>query len=275
MEKLEYAANNAVDWIKCNYMKLNPDKCHLLICGDKEECLSANIGGELVIESHQEKLLGVQIDSKLKFDNHVKNLCKKAGKKLNVLGRQCNILPFHKRRILMNSFFNSQFSYCPLVWMFSSRELNTEINNLQYRALRLVYRDITSTYEELLSKDGSITTHQKNIHALVIEMYKVQNNLAPGFMCNIFPRRTLDIATGVANNTRNYIDFYNHSNPRSTKWGLETLRHLGPRLWKGIPESVRNAPSLASFKIQIKKWKADNCPCKLCKTYINSLGYIE
>ena len=125
-----------------------------------------------------------------------------------------------------------------------------------------------------LSKDGSITTHQKNIHALVIEMYKVQNTLAPGFMCNIFPRRNLDIATGVANNTRNHIDSYNHSNPRSTKWGLETLKHLGPRLWT-IPESVRNAPSLASFKIQIKKWKADNCPCKLCKTYINSFGYIE
>ena len=79
MEKLEYAANNAVDWFKYNYMKLNPDKCHLLICGDKEECILANISGELVIESHQEKLLGVQIDSKLKFENHVKNLCKKAG----------------------------------------------------------------------------------------------------------------------------------------------------------------------------------------------------
>ena len=159
--------------------------------------------------------------------------------------------------------------------MFSSRELNTRINNLQYRALRLIYRDNISTFEELLSRAGSITTHQKNIHALVIEMYKVQNYLAPGFMCNIFPQRNLDIAACVANNTRNHIDFYNHLNPRSTKWGLETLRHLGPRLWKAIPESVRNAPSLESFKIQIKKWKADNCLCKLCKTYINSVGYLE
>ena len=134
MDKLEYAANNAVVWFKYNYMKLNPDKCHLLIGGDKEECILANIGSELVIESLQKILLGVLINSQLKFENHVKNLCKKAGKKLNALGRQCNILPFHKRRILMNSFFNSQLSYCPLVWMFSSRELNTRINNLQYRA---------------------------------------------------------------------------------------------------------------------------------------------
>ena len=74
-------------------------------------------------------------------------------------------------------------------------------------------------------------------------MYKVQNNLAPGFMWNIFPKRNLDIAACVVNNTRNHIDFYNHFNPRSTKWGLETLRHLGSRLWRAIPESVRNAPS--------------------------------
>ena len=218
MDKLEYATNNAVDWFKYNYKKLNLDKCHLLICGDKEECILANIGSELVIGSHQKILLGVLIYSKLKFENHIKNLRKKAGKNLNALGRQCNILPFHKRRILMNSFFNSQFSYCPLVWMFSSRELNSRINNLQYRTLRLIYRDSISTYEELLSQDGSITSHQKNIQALVIgegvlalplviQMYKVQNNVAPGFMCNIFPKRNLDIAACVANNTRNHRFF--------------------------------------------------------------------
>ena len=121
MDKLEYAANNAVVWFKYNYMKLNPGKCNLLICGDKEECILANIGSGLVIESHQKILLWVLIDSKLKFENHVKNRCKKAGNKLNALGRQCNILLFHKRRILINSFFNSQFSYCRLIWIFSSR----------------------------------------------------------------------------------------------------------------------------------------------------------
>ena len=86
MDKLEYVGNNEVDWFKYNYMKLNPDKCHLLICGDKEECILANIGSELVIESPQKILLGVLIDSKLKFENHVKNLCKKAGKKTKCFG---------------------------------------------------------------------------------------------------------------------------------------------------------------------------------------------
>ena len=55
MDKLEYAANNAVVWVK---YKLNSDKCHLLICGDKEEHILANIGSERVIKSHQKILFG-------------------------------------------------------------------------------------------------------------------------------------------------------------------------------------------------------------------------
>ena len=61
------------------------------------------------------------------------------------------------------SFFNSQFSCCPLAWMFQNRELNTKINNLQHWALCILYQDETSTFEECFLKDESITVHHKNI----------------------------------------------------------------------------------------------------------------
>ena len=86
-------------------------------------------------------------------------------------------------------FFDSLFAYCPLVWMFHTRQLNTKINNLHYRALRIIYRDETSTFDELLKIDGSITIHHMNIRAIAIEMYKVQNGLVPTFMREIFPLR--------------------------------------------------------------------------------------
>ena len=172
-------------------MKLNKNKCHLLVSGYKHEQMIANIGNTHIIESHSVKLLGIHIDSDLKFESHVNCICKKASSKLNALSRQCAILPFHRRKILMHAFFNSQFSYCPLVWMFHSRELNTKINNLHYRALRIVYRDETSTFEELLLKDGSITVHHKNLHFLAIEMYKVVKGLAATFMAEAFFQVTL------------------------------------------------------------------------------------
>ena len=75
-------------------MKLNPDKCHLLVCGYKHEGFLASIGGASVIESYEENFLGISIDRDLTFENHVNNLCRNAGKKLNALSRQCKILPF-------------------------------------------------------------------------------------------------------------------------------------------------------------------------------------
>ena len=181
---------------------MNPEKS-VLICGHKYECVLANIGGQTVIESHQEKHLGVLLDSSIYFENHVRNLCKKAGCKLNALSRQCKILPFHKRKWLMNSFFDSQFAYCPLVWMCHSRRMNNKINNLHYRALRIIYRVGHSTFDELLSRENSVTIYHRNIRTLAVEMYKIQLGLSPDFMNDIFPKRELCKIESVVGNTQN------------------------------------------------------------------------
>ena len=84
-------------------------------------------------------------------------------------------LTFKKKRTLLKAFIESQFNYCPLVWMFHSGETNNNINNLHKRALRLVYNDYTCTFEELLEKDKSFTIHHRNIQYLATEMYKLRN----------------------------------------------------------------------------------------------------
>ena len=61
-----------------------------------------------------------------------------------------NILNFELRRIIFKSSFESQFKYCLLIWMFCSRKANNKINKLHEGALRIVYQDNISNYEELL-----------------------------------------------------------------------------------------------------------------------------
>ena len=114
-----------------------------------------------VIEEHKVKLLGVWIDSDLSFDDHMNNICRNAAKKFYALSRQCAILTFYRRQMLMNAFFDSQCSHCPLVWMSHSRSINTKINNLHFRALRMIY-NVTASFQELLYGDKSVTIH----HAL-------------------------------------------------------------------------------------------------------------
>ena len=80
--------------------------------------------------SKEEIILGITIDNKLNFDSHIKNMCKKTGQKLNALSRMSIFLNKDKKKIIFNVIIKSQFSYCPLIWMFSSRQSNSHINKV-------------------------------------------------------------------------------------------------------------------------------------------------
>ena len=152
------------------------------------EHLWVKIGDALIWESSKEKLLGVTIDKNLTFNEHVLTLCRKAGRKVTALRRLVKFMPFFKRRILLNTFIESQFSYCPLIWMFHSRKLNHKINHIHERALRLVYNDYTSSFENLLLMDGSVSIHHRNIQKVATEMFKTKSNLSPELTQSIFQR---------------------------------------------------------------------------------------
>ena len=274
MSKLECVTKYATDWFRYNGMQLNSSKCKLLVCGYKFECMLCNVENSNIIESSEVKLLGIKIDSKLTFDSHMDMICKKASQKLNALSRLCGILPFHRRKMLMHAFFSSQFCYCPLVWMFDDRKINNRINNLQYRALRIYYLDETSSFEDLLKKDGSVTIHHRHLQFLTTEMFKVTSNLAPAFMKEDFGQNTNVLTENISANTRLKPTFYNPQNPKKVNSGSETVRCLGPKIWNMVPDNVKNIASLPIFKTEIKKWTPVHCPCRLCKDYIPQLGYV-
>ena len=115
INRLEHDSFLATEWFENNSMKLNDDKCHLLVSGHKYENVWAQIGKAKIWESKTQKLLGVEIERTLNFDKHVKSLCKKAGRKLSVLSRLSSYMTVKQKKILMKSFFKSQFGYCPLV----------------------------------------------------------------------------------------------------------------------------------------------------------------
>ena len=73
------------------------------------------------------KMLGIIIDSKLNLKEHLKEIIKKASRKVNVLSRITPYMNLTKRKVLVNLFFTSQFNYCPLLWMSQNRTINNKI----------------------------------------------------------------------------------------------------------------------------------------------------
>ena len=158
-------------------MKSNDDKCHLLIAN--QENVSVTLGNEIIEATNSVELLGVNIDKNLDLNDHVSKLCKRGNQKLHALSRISKYLSKDKLNIIMKTFVQSQFNYCPLTWMFHNRTLNNNINTLHERTLRIVYKNDNLTFQELLDMNNSITLHQRNLQRLATEMYKVKNKISP------------------------------------------------------------------------------------------------
>ena len=160
---------------------------------------------------------------------------------------------------------------------------NAKINRLHERALRIAYNDYISSFEDLLVKDGSVTIHEKNLRSLVTEMFKIKNKLSPPFICDLVKESNIKYQTRshysiTENEGQQNIDKkYVLTVPKvyKVKTGTESLSNIGPILLNSLPEDVKNADTLASFKSKVKELTFDNCPCSICKTYIQGVGYLD
>ena len=247
-------------------MKPNASKCHFLL--NNNESAALEIEGTRLKNITSGKLLGITFDVKLTFNLHLHEMCKRASQKLHAIARILPEMSINKRRVLVNGFFKSLFNYCPLVWMCHNRSYNNRINRLHERSLRMVYNDKRSSYEELLSKDGSVSIHVRNIHFLMIELYKIKNNIAPTLLCEVFkPKKTSSYSLRKVN-------YFEIPQVRTSNFGKESLSYLGPKLWETVPSSIRDIKSLELFKKSIKKWIPKDCPCRLCKNYVLNVGFI-
>ena len=68
---------------------------------------------------------------------------------------------------------------------------------------------------------------------------------------------------------------YEIPSTKTVSYGLESIRYLGPKIWKLIPDELKELKSLELFKQKVKSLKFEDCPCKLCKNYIHGVGYID
>ena len=227
-------------WFHENHMVLNPGKCHYIVIGDDDPTHKIILNNNEIASSNEEKLLGILLDSKLNFDSHITSLCKKAGQKLSALARINHYLTPDQKLLLLNSVVKSQFSYCPLIWMFTSRYLNNALNSIHERALRLIYNDYELPFDRILEDNKQKSIHQKNIESLAIEIYKFQAGLTPPIMSDLFFSRENDY------NLRNFQELES-SLKRTVKFGTETISYMGSQIWNLISERLWALETLNKF----------------------------
>ena len=129
-------------------------------------------------------------------------------------------------------------------------------------------RIISQLLMNFKKKKKSVRINHRNIQFLAIELFKFLKGETPSFLDRIFVYND-----GVVN-TRNYSVFRARK-ISSTYFGSESISFLASKIWDLVPEDIKNAKSLGIFKSKIKSWIPKDCPCRLCRVYIQRVGFID
>ena len=135
------------------------------------------------------------------------------------------------------------------------------------RALSLVCNDFSSSFSELLEKDKSVTIHHRNLQTLAYKIFKVKQNMAPEILTEIFPQKESSYSL------RNRTTLQGRS-IKTVMYSSETLSSLGRKIWDILSTELKRIVSPTLFKKKICEWAPKNCPCRLCKTYIQNIRFL-
>ena len=161
IEILERESGNLIEWFTRNQMKANPDKFQAVAVGERAhgERHTFKIGEADMGCDETVKLLGVDIDYHLKFDEQISNTCRKASQQINVLKRIGKFLNFESRKTIYHVFIMSNFNFCHLIWHFCSKGNTEKLEKVHFRALKFIFQDFNSTYYIILERAGSTSLH--------------------------------------------------------------------------------------------------------------------
>ena len=141
-------------------------------------------------------------------------MSKKTNQKLRAINRVKCYIGFEQKKIIMSLFIKSQFSCCPLIWMFWLRTSMNKLNNIHKKCLRLVPNYYDSNFNELLESSHKVSIHKTCINYLMIEVYKYLHGLSPELMTDIFTLQKNPY------NIRN-ICLFGSENPLSVRFGVD------------------------------------------------------
>ena len=257
IENVERDICSLLNWFKANCLLANPDKFQCIALGKLAKNVSFNIGNQILSPSTNVKILGITIDDKLLFNEHVSNICQRAARQLNALKRLHKFLNFESKLAIYRCFIMSNFSYCPLIWHFCGIEQSKMMEKIQKRALRFVYNNFTSSYEELLKMGNHTTLYISRLRYIAIEVYKIINGLCPEYLTDLVK---------IKENMYSFRSSSRLVQPKcnTVTYGLRSFTYKASKIWNDLPEIYKNVLSLKEFKAMIRSWNGPKCTCSMC-----------
>ena len=239
------------NWFKCNKLSLNASKTNLMLLGTAYKTKNAKVDNSIQLDGCKltritsTKFLGMIIDENLTWKSHIENVCKLCSRNLGVLNKVKHFLPKNSLYQLYCSFILPYLLYGILLWGNASMTYLTKVFKLQKRAIRIISNSSYLCHTKpLFEKYNTLNIFELYNKELGIFMYKYKKGLLPSSFDHVFT----ELGSFHEYNTRFKTNF------RHEIHKIKTVFNTGPKLWNNLPESVKNAINLNSFKKAISSF---------------------
>ena len=255
---LEAAAEKALTWFDLNHMKANPNKFNLIVFSGRNQYEEVTMRlRNIEIKSMSEvKLLGITLDKNLNFKSHINNLCKKAARQVNAMSRLSHVLSTTTKMSVFNSFVKSNFAYCTVTFHYCGVQSDKKLEKIYERALRTVYNDFTSMYQNVLKRANKKMLYEEREDIVVETVYKIINNMVPPLDNSMFTSQI------TMYNLRN-SNMLNVPSYQTVTFGFNSIRVNGAIRWNKLPMQIKNCDNLRCFKNALQKYRYQ-CNCGSC-----------
>ena len=244
------------DWLFCNKLTLNIDKCKFMIISNKKKIpqdFSVNIEKSPLKQCNQYKYLGVKLDKNLSWKAHIEYVSSKISKACGILAKLRHSVSTKLLVEIYHALIHSYLRYGIVVWGNASEENLKPLNALVNRAVKImtftpfVREELGPLYSDLK------VLNLKNVFKLETAkyMYKVKNGLLPTIIGNYF-----ELEYDYCLNPERSIKLRKRERPNKINTRLasskKSIQIRGESVWNKISESVRNKNSIYSFKKHYK-----------------------
>ena len=259
---LQFSLNQDMErlssWLDHNYLQANGDKTQAMVLGKSTHHYDLKFNGAAIDIKEHLKILGVHLDNKLTFQEHISEILKKVFAKIAALRRLKRLVPCRTLLVLYRCFVLSQFEYCNSLLIGIGKTLNKKLEDANHYGLRTIMnlgRNIN--YESILRTADMNTLEHRRIEPALIIFYKCYKENGPSYLADLFePRITpYNLRNTGLNVTQNS---YN------SKFRHNSYSFVISRIWNKLPPYVKTTPNLSSFRRKLKTLIFTGCQCKSC-----------
>ena len=246
--------NNLYSWLKANKLSLNIAKTEFMVISTRqkslaETCSEINIqlGGQPICRVKHAKSLGLIIDDRLSWSNHIKEICRKISSAIGALRRIRSLISQSTAVQIYKALIQPHFDYCAPVWDELSSYLSEKLQKLQNHAARVILQANCEINSSLLLETlewDQLSLRRRTQKAIM--MFKFLNGLAPVYLHDLFSERHTDY------DLRDSFRKLNLPKPR-TDYLKGSFGYSGASLWNSLPENIRAITSIGQFNKEINR----------------------